>query len=105
MRIPGEDSKKIGQLRRTQLITSFGPGSLVDMPDYSVIIADGSMWEFDKHVLHEDRLERLLDVKYFREPLASDDPHTGKDVIRSFRFPEWHYCPSCHRLAPVWALE
>ena len=105
MRIPGEESKKIGQLRRTQLITSFGPGSLVDMPDYSVIIADGSMWEFDKHVLHEDRLERLLDVKYFREPLASDDPHTGKDVIKSFRFPEWHYCPSCHRLAPAWALE
>lgn len=105
MRIPGESSKKIGQLRRTQLITTFGPGALVDMPDYSVIVADASMWEYDKHVLHEERLERLLGVKYFREPLASDDPHTGKDVIKSFRFPEWYYCPNCHRLAPAWALE
>lgn len=105
MRIPGANAQKIGQLRRTQLITTFGPGSLVDMPDFSVIIADASMWEYERHVLHEERLERLLGVKFFREPLTSDDPYTGKDVVKAFRFPEWHYCPHCHRLGPVWALE
>lgn len=105
MRIPGDNSKKIGQLRRTQLITTFGPGSLVDMPDHSVMIADASTWEYERRVLHEERLEKLLGVSFFREPLASDDPFSGKDVVKSFRFPEWCYCPNCHRLAPAWALE
>jgi hypothetical protein len=105
MKIPEDSGKLIGQLRRTQLITTFGPGSLVDMPDCSVIVSDASMWEFEKSVLHDERLERFLGVKYFREPLSSEDPHTGKGVIKSFRFPEWCYCPNCHRLAPAYKLQ
>ena len=31
-------SKKVGELRPSQFITTFGPGSIVDLPDYSVII-------------------------------------------------------------------
>ena len=27
----------IGKLRKTQLITTFAPGAIADMPDYSVI--------------------------------------------------------------------
>ena len=30
--------KAQGQLRRGQLITTFGPGSMMDLPEYSVII-------------------------------------------------------------------
>ena len=29
----------VGQLRRAQLVTTFGCGAIVDMPDYSVMIA------------------------------------------------------------------
>ena len=28
-----------GQMRQSQVVTTFGPGSLVDLPDYSVIVA------------------------------------------------------------------
>ncbi len=34
-----KDRKVVGKLRRTQLVTTFGSGAIVDMPDYSVVIA------------------------------------------------------------------
>ncbi len=40
------ESKKnaIGKLRKTQLITTFAPGAIADMPDYSVIMAATDYW-------------------------------------------------------------
>jgi len=37
--------KVVGRLRKTQLITTFGNGSIVDMPDYSVIMAGANYWK------------------------------------------------------------
>ena len=58
----GEYDKKkvVGQLRRTQLVTTFGSGAIVDMPDYSVVIAATNYWKDDSPVLHEPNLEKLL---------------------------------------------
>lgn len=98
--------KVVGSLRKAQLITTFGSGSIVDMPDYSVIIAGSNYWR-DKGPLHEPNLERLLKVSHFREPYVSEyqDDEMTPDVP-AFRFPYYHFCPDskCGRLMPYWCF-
>lgn len=96
--------KVVGQLRRTQLVTTFGSGSIVDMPDYSVIIAATNYWK-DGPVLHEENLQKLLKVSHFKQPFVSDDPDTEYTPdIPAFRFPIMHFCPECNRLMPYWGF-
>jgi hypothetical protein len=97
-----ENKKKvIGQLRRSQLVTTFGTGAIADMPDYSVIIADAGYWNGNRNFydFNEPNLQRLLGKKFFREPAAAE---CGSDQaspdIPSFRFPRMLFCPNCHKL-------
>ena len=71
----GEVDKKkvVGQLRRTQLVTTFGSGAIVDMPDYSVVIAATNYWKDSSPVLHEPNLEKLLKVSHFKQPYVSEN--------------------------------
>ena len=99
--------KVVGRLRKTQLITTFGNGSIVDMPDYSVIMAGANYWKDNSPVLHEPNLEKLLKVSYFKEPYVSnsqDDDMTPD--VPAFRFPYYHFCPdpNCGRLMPYWGF-
>lgn len=100
-----EKKKVVGKLRRTQLITTFGSGSIVDMPEYSVIIAATNYWKEGSPVLHEPNLEKLLRVSYFKQPFVSgnQDEDYSPD-IPSFRFPIMHFCPDCGRLMPYWGF-
>ena len=85
-----------GELRRSQVLTTFGPGSMVDLPDHSVLIAGLEYWKGDKERIYEERLEGWLrkrlevpELKLFAPPVDSDDataPRTGIDV---FQFPTW----------------
>lgn len=99
--------KVVGRLRKTQLITTFGNGSIVDMPDYSVIMAGANYWKDKSPVLHEPNLEKLLKVSHFKEPYVSDsqDDEMTPDVP-AFRFPYYHFCPdpNCERLMPYWGF-
>ena len=97
--------KVVGELRRTQLITSFGSGSISDMPDYSVVLAATDYWKPSSPTLHEASLERLLKVSGFKEPYVSEnsDGKVSPD-LPAFRFPTMHFCPSCGRLQPYWAF-
>ncbi len=36
--------KPHGQLRQSQVVSTFGPGSLVDLPNYSVLIGGLDSW-------------------------------------------------------------
>lgn len=99
--------KVVGRLRKTQLITTFGNGSIVDMPDYSVIMAGANYWKDSSPVLHEPNLEKLLKVSHFKEPYVSnsqDDDMTPD--VPAFRFPYYHFCPdpNCGRLMPYWGF-
>lgn len=86
----------IGKLRKTQLITTFAPGAIADMPDYSVIMAATDYWKSSSPVLHEPNLERLLGVGGFREPYATDSENPkGNPDVPAFRFPRNHFCPKC----------
>ena len=45
----GNKSQKAdGELRSSQLITTFGVGSMVDLPNYSVLISGLSYWKGEK---------------------------------------------------------
>jgi hypothetical protein len=108
-------------LRRGQLVTTFGPGSLVVSPEgETAIIGALDKWYYDKHgnrlnSLHEyevqePRLKSLLKVnKLFLPPdFRSGSQYRGEgnaiqqtntDVyIPLLRFPTWHYCPKCKTL-------
>lgn len=83
-----------GQVRRSQLITTYGVGSVVALEDESFMVAGLDRWGVDQPNLHEPRLERLLRVSGFVLPPATED---GAD-IPVVRFPTWAYCPECHLL-------
>ena len=101
-----QEKRVVGQLRRTQLITTFGSGSIVDMPDYSVIIAATNYWREDSPILHEPNLEKLLRVSCFRQPYVSGETDEGyRPDIPAFRFPIMHFCPKCGRLMPYWGFS
>lgn len=97
--------KMVGRLRKTQLVTTFGSGAIVDMPDYSVIMAGTNYWKTESPTLHEPNLEKLLKKSLFKEPFVSDSQDIDpKPDVPAFRFPYYHFCPDkdCGRLMPFW---
>ena len=49
-------SKPHGQIRQSQLITSFGPGSMMDLPNHSVLIGGLDFWSPGGDEVIEPRL-------------------------------------------------
>ncbi|HZK53740.1 MAG TPA: DUF1998 domain-containing protein [Desulfosporosinus sp.] len=91
-------------IRRTQLISPWGVGSIVPFPeDESLMIAGLDMWTFGNNkaefVIKDERLEKRLGVKELRRPPDFRDPDTDRTnpLIRipAVRFPRWQYCPFC----------
>lgn len=97
-----KQKKSIGSIRRTQLVTTFGSGSIADMPGKSVIIGSIDNWNMKNcKTLNEPNLEKLLGVSCFKEPAVIDDSKSDEEgKIPAYRFPVWHFCPQCHRLMP-----
>ncbi|MCB9591141.1 MAG: DUF1998 domain-containing protein [Sandaracinaceae bacterium] len=107
-----------GQLRQSQLITTFGPGSMVDLVDRAVVIGGLEHWgygrESEGEPLDDARLRRSLIPRlkalhpdldlarshYFRKPPEGDvrDPFPSIGV-RALEFPRWFVCQGCQRLA------
>ncbi len=78
---------KGAKLRPSQIITTFGPGAVVDLPEESVMIAGIDRWPLGA-IIHEPRLEHALEVKQFRAPALGK---FGGD-IPSVRFPRHRVC-------------
>ena len=85
-----------GEVRRSQLITTYGVGSIVAVEDEAVMVAGIDRWRVDGPNMHEPRLEHELRVQGFVLPPATE---RGED-IPVVRFPEMHSCPECRTLAP-----
>ncbi|MER8231984.1 DUF1998 domain-containing protein [Streptomyces sp. NPDC094049] len=97
-----------GSVRRAQMITTYGVGSLIAVDNESFIVSGideaHKSWSVDEApIIHEHRLARVLEVSHFRLPPASDD--TSKDGVRVRRFPLWHSCPQCHSLQHIRAFN
>lgn len=109
-RIRYRQSKNLGQMRTTQLITSYGIGAIVDFRDETGILAEADKWyspeESDEsRIIHCHSLERILNKKFFVMPKWDTVPHNVYQTWRSkdvgaYRFPNTLYCPRCQRLIP-----
>lgn len=95
-RRPG--SRPHGQIRRSQLITSFGPGSMMDLPNHSVLISGLDSWSTGGDEIIEprlvDKLKELFDpplqvLKLYNPPPDNDDPTAPQTGITAWQFPEW----------------
>src|SRR5436309_15705923 len=88
--------KAHGQLRRSQVLTTFGTGSLVDLPRHSVLVAGLDHWKGKGDAVVEDRLteklERLLELtglRLYAPPIDGDDPSAPPTGLTAWQFPAW----------------
>jgi hypothetical protein len=83
-------------IRPSQIITTFGPGAIIDLPDDSVMIAGIEHWPKPRTTISEPRLQAILKVREFHPPATNS--FNEKDVPY-VRFPLWRVCPKCNRLS------
>lgn len=90
--------KKHGQVRQSQVVTTYGPGALIDLPRHSAIVGGLDTWPKlgDLVEIVEPRLSRKLQAttgvkpaKLYAPPPDSSDPREGPLGIGAWRFPEW----------------
>ena len=92
------DNNKLGEIRPNQLITSFGPGSIVEAVKDSVTVLDLNYWKEKGKKIIDGRLASYLGVDCFYMPRTS---YSGDIPVISF--PYIHVCSSvkCGRLFDV----
>jgi hypothetical protein len=87
------------QLRRSQLVTTFGPGSMIDLPDSSVIVAGLDHWRYDNSRIPSideprlvEKLRTFLDrdtVTLRSPPPAPEHPGEARTDVTAWEFPNW----------------
>lgn len=88
-------------VRRSQAITPFGIGALVDFPPGQSLMAAGlDVWPDQPECqIRDDRLARRLGVEYFRAPPPPPQENGQPGAYLPFvRFPLWHFCPRCRTM-------
>lgn len=111
--------KKLGEVRRGQLLYNYGPGAILDFrtPEGAAIsVLNGSLerWENEefftnKKILQslkisESRLQKKLKVNYFvAPPVNPDEGQENEDKkyygeLVGIRFPKYLQCPSCNEI-------
>lgn len=103
--------KIVGEIRKSQSISTYGPGALIDFPRMSGVINGIDNWEstlgkssFENMKIHERNLERILGKKYFIQPQMLDDRNYISGITVE-RFPEYCYCPECGALDKYYKIE
>lgn len=90
-----------GQIRQSQILTTFGPGAMVDLPNHAVLIGGLEHWTLEglKPVYEErllSKLQTLFEVpglKLYAPPIDPQDPLGPKTGITAWLFPEWFLAP------------
>ncbi len=84
---------KGARIRPSQIITTFGPGAVVDLPEDSVMIAGIDSWPPPTgDNIYEPRLQEALGVDHFRAP-STTNKYDGD--IPCVRFPKTLICSKC----------
>lgn len=87
----------VGKIRPGQLITTYGPGSIVDLENDSVMIMGLHRWHtHPEDTIHQPALENLLGVSYFCSPPDRDD---ARGNIPCISFPTYRECEKCSKLS------
>lgn len=108
-----------GPVRRGQLISPFGPGAMMILPDGVSVICGGLDHWFEhesgdtanidqqEYQVNEWRLATRLNVPHFylppdhRRVRHHDPPTNGYLTVPFLRFPQWHYCTRCGLMRKV----
>ena len=123
----GSSQKRIppdGTVRQGQLITTYGPGALIDLVDHAVLVGGLDFWSYDKAkglpVIQEPRLrdaiakrlegtDRRLSVEkaFLAPPIGDDQEPTKFAGVQVLQFPGWMVCqnPACRALVRSTGLE
>lgn len=111
-----------GKIRVSQLVTTFGPGAMVDLLDHAVLVGGLDYWKYDpkqpEPKIDEDRLRdavlprvkglglNLGQGDSFRTgPKGNDDAAGPWNGIKVAEFPLWFVCQSCKALSYYKSLE
>jgi hypothetical protein len=111
----GQTPPPEGKVRLSQVVTTFGPGAMVDLLEHAVLVGGTDFWRYDKGAasgfIHEPRLydtvARRLEPKgiklnvggAFRLPPEGDDAAPSRSVgIAVAEFPAWFICQECRAL-------
>src|SRR6478736_8034874 len=111
-----------GRIRLSQLVTTFGPGAMVDLVHHAVLIGGLDYWRydvkaptpsFDEHRLRErvypiiKSLQQSLSQEgAFRTgPPGKDDAAGPWNGIQVAEFPAWFICQRCRALSHRKSLE
>ena len=115
-----------GEIRRSQVVGTYGPGSLVDLLDHAVLIGGLDFWNYPGRQalpvvpeprLREKLMERLPELDPpiqlsaaapFRLPPAGDDQEPAHwNGVQALEFPDWFVCqaPRCRALVRKNALD
>jgi hypothetical protein len=93
-------AKAIGEVRPSQLISTFGPGAILDLPTLSVTVAGLEHWDVsDIDLVDEPRLLKVLNINRIYSPPVKDRPRQNP-TIPAMVFPRYLLCPLCRRLEP-----
>lgn len=95
-------------IRRSQLISPFGVGAIVNFPNDEALMTMGLEFWPKAHdecpgewKIEEERLQKRLGKTHFRLPPDFREQQSGGNVdlsnqtIPFLRFPRWYYCPKC----------
>ena len=83
-----------GEIRQAQLITTFGPGAMMDLPKHAVLVGGLAFWS-QGAIINEPRLSARLAVLLglssieLHAPPAAEGEDKAWFGVRVFQFPEW----------------
>jgi hypothetical protein len=111
---PYDGPVRVGELRPSQILHSFGVGALVDLPNFSVIVGGLDRWDVTKQrEITEDRLLSAVRAALGDQVLAlrglpvaerttpSPFDEWARIGVPVTVFPRWLRCTRCNRLFPV----
>lgn len=89
---------EVGEVRPGQLITTYGPGAIMDSINDSLVILDIGYWGSNLEEIYDKRLSRYLGKDFFKKV-----PTKGKKDLPAIPFPNYHVCSnlSCRRLFDI----
>jgi hypothetical protein len=103
---------RVGGARPSQMLYTYGVGSQVDLPNFSVVVTGLDAWDQQRETIDEPRLlgaireelgkqvQRLVAFPWLagdNGPM-SEAARVGVPVVP---FPRWMRCPSCNTLATI----
>ena len=83
-------NNRIGEIRPSQLITTFGPGSIIDAKKDCVTILDINYWNNTGKEIKDSRFASYMGVDCFKVPPTGNQ--FASEDIPVVSFPSYHIC-------------